>query len=55
MDFALFLLIFLAFYTSGQLLTKRLLGLKFADSVEVIQPELNNTNTNDSFIDSLMA
>ena len=34
MDFALFLLIFLAFYTSGQLLTKRLLGLKFADSVE---------------------
>ena len=34
MDFALFLLIFLAFYTSGQLLTKRLLGLKFSDSVE---------------------
>jgi len=34
MDFALFLLIFLAFFTSGQLLTKRLLGLKFSDSVE---------------------
>ena len=34
MDFALFLLIFLAFHTSGQLLTKRLLGLKFSDSVE---------------------
>ena len=34
MDFALFLLIFLAFYTSGQLLTKRLLSLKFSDSVE---------------------
>ena len=34
MDFALFLLIFLAFYTSGQLLTKRLLGLKFSGSVE---------------------
>jgi len=34
MDFALFLLIFLAFFNSGQLLTKRLLGLKFSDSVE---------------------
>ena len=52
MDFALFLLIFLAFYTSGQLLTKKLLGLKFSDSVEAF---LFSTTVGSIFFSALLA
>ena len=52
MDFALFLLIFLAFYTSGQLLTKRLLGLKFSDSVEAF---LFSTTVGSIFFSAIVA
>ena len=36
MDFALFLLIFLAFHNSGQLLLNKICGLKFLDPGEAV-------------------
>ena len=52
MDLALFLLIFLTFFNSGQLITKRLLGLKFSEPGEAF---LFSTALGSIFFSALMA